>query len=222
MNKISLIALTMVVVMPNNVHAALCSINGGTSQTGACANALGGSIRITNNIACKTYVYTCHGVGDGTGTKVEHCGSCNDGYKTSVVTVSDSFCSGISQTVCIKDESESGSGSGSSELCDATTCAADNDKWANHVTGVQVQTIKGCTSGRCKTVYVRYRCAPMFYGVPDASTVCDPCPSLSGSTTRGLSAAGATKVTDCYWPSGGGGSDLSGTFRFTDNCYYSE
>ena len=45
--------------------------------------------------------------------------------------------------------------------------------------------------------------------------LCLTCPS------GGTSAAGATSITSCYLPSGTTGSDSTGSYTYTSNCYYS-
>lgn len=48
---------------------------------------------------------------------------------------------------------------------------------------------------------------------------CSRCPS-SGGVYGTTSSSGATSITECYIPSGTSGSDASGNFTYTGNCYY--
>lgn len=76
---------------------------------------------------------------------------------------------------------------------------------------------------KCDGTYTttnEYRCAAGYYGNAKGTSVynltgCNQCPS------GGTSAAGATVITGCYLPSGTTGSDSTGTYTYTSNCYYS-
>lgn len=217
MNKLSLIAVAIIAAAPPAWAAQNCSPIGSTTQTGGCTNAVGGSIRQTNP-HCKTYSYTCWGAPDGTGTKVENCNTCVTGYKTNTVKKSDTYCNSVSQIICVQDTG--GTTTPPTTKCDMAECAADNNNWVAHQTGSQQQIIRTCVGNTCTVMQTNYRCVAGYYGTPSATVKCSRCPQLPGSTTYGLSSMGATKITECYWPSGGGGSDSSGSFIFTSHCYY--
>lgn len=56
-----------------------------------------------------------------------------------------------------------------------------------------------------------FRCNAGYYKNEDSCTACP---------NGGTSAAGATSITSCYLPSGTTGTDSSGTYTYTLNCYY--
>lgn len=56
-------------------------------------------------------------------------------------------------------------------------------------------------------------CAIGEYG--DGLLTCTACP------TPGTSAKGARKITDCYIANGTTGSDSTGSYKYTSDCYYS-
>ena len=83
--------------------------------------------------------------------------------------------------------------------------------WVAASTGYQKNTKKTCGCGSCveKTTY---RCGAGYWGSSTNGTVgCTRCPS------PGTSSAGTTLQTGCYVSSG---SDGSGAFTHTSNCYY--
>ena len=59
-------------------------------------------------------------------------------------------------------------------------------------------------------------CRAGYYG--DAGNNGRNCTKCPGG---GTSAAGSTSITDCYMSSGSTGSDATGMFIYTSNCYYS-
>ncbi len=66
-----------------------------------------------------------------------------------------------------------------------------------------------------------YKCARGYYGLPtELNKKCTRCPSSGGiyGTTSG---SGATSITECYIESGSTGSDSTGSYTYTGNCYYS-
>lgn len=74
-----------------------------------------------------------------------------------------------------------------------------------------------------------YRCAAGSYGSPTSSTSgCSRCPYIGGGGTSfilniyGNSEAGSTGITDCYAEADTEYSDSTGTFKFTDDCYYTK
>lgn len=94
-------------------------------------------------------------------------------------------------------------------------------------------TCKPCpTNGTCAAGVSKPTCNKGYYmydasqsssgGVTIGKTYeCRRCPS-SGGVYGTTSAAGAESITECYLPSGTTGSDATGSFTYTSNCYYSE
>jgi len=115
--------------------------------------------------------------------------------------------------------------------CDATTVGAasansaylmspccDSDGYA--VGGATGCYIMGCKTGMVvadgKTSCV---CNIGYYGT--TTTGCTRCPPEGG--IYGLTAAkGKTKKTDCFFPAGMSIKDTSGTYEYTEDCYYTE
>lgn len=68
---------------------------------------------------------------------------------------------------------------------------------------------------RCITRYT-YKCKAGYYGNPTAlHKTCTKCPD------SGTSSEDSTNITQCYIPSGTTGSDSTGSYTYTANCYYS-
>ncbi len=69
-----------------------------------------------------------------------------------------------------------------------------------------------CTAG----IPTYTACKPGYYLRAIGSfTACQACPS--SGTSANLNSGG---ITDCYLPSGTTGSDTTGTFTYTADCYY--
>ena len=154
-------------------------------------------------INCATSTATCWG-SDTDKTGVESCMTCESGYtKVSKSTVLN--CGGstlnASYNTCLL-------------TCTTSNCKSDTS-WSSYGTGYQRKANRSCSdSTTCKTTY-SYRCAAGYYGSSSNGTSgCSPCPS------GGTSSAGTTSATGCYIPSGTTGSDSTGTYKYTSNCYW--
>lgn len=97
---------------------------------------------------------------------------------------------------------------------ECTNCVSDRD-YSYAGTGSQKYTTRTCScDGEC-IISTSYRCTAGYYGRPNASAPhCAPCPA------PGTSGTGASSINECYIPSGTTGSNASGTFTYTSNCYY--
>lgn len=74
----------------------------------------------------------------------------------------------------------------------------------------------------CTSSLPTYSCEQGYYGRPTSSlSGCTRCPS-SGGVYGTTASSGATDITECYIPSGTSGSDSSGSFTYTGNCYYTK
>ena len=136
-------------------------------------------------------------------------GGSNRGEKCSL----DSECPG---SIC----SNSGGGGGiTPTFCTPETCKPTTTGWGSCGFGansyVECEETAECVGSLCVRG-TNYRCVAGAYGNPSASnkTACAPCPS------PGTSAAGSTSQSDCYIPAGTTGSDSTGTYKYTANCYY--
>ena len=136
-------------------------------------------------------------------------GGTNAGAKCTV----DSQCPG---SIC----SNSGGGiTPPTPLCTPATCKPTTTGWGSCGFGansyVECEATAECVGNFCMHGQ-NYRCVAGAYGNPSASnkTACAPCPS------PGTSAAGSTSQSDCYIPAGTTGSDSTGTYKYTSNCYY--
>lgn len=75
---------------------------------------------------------------------------------------------------------------------------------------------KECTCDN--TTVSAYMCAKNYYGNPTSPTdtnACTRCPANSITTD-----IGATSITSCYLKAGRSFSDTTGTYEYTENCYY--
>ena len=133
------------------------------------------------------------------------CTSCDAGCELTQQAASVPGCSNeISFNVCRKS-------------CDGTCSDCTTSAWTAGNTGYQKRTYASCNTATCVcTKRTQYRCAAGYYGTSSNGTSgCSRCPSNGSST------AGATAITSCYLPSGTTGSDSTGSYTYTANCYYS-
>lgn len=104
------------------------------------------------------------------------------------------------------------------ENCSGGCSNCTSTQWASSGTGYETRTYATCDCKTC-TKSTEYRCAAGYYGSSTNGTSgCTRCPSSGG--IYGTSAAGSTAITSCYIPSGTSMSDSTGTYTYTDNCYY--
>ena len=105
------------------------------------------------------------------------------------------------------------SGGGTDPCPDCTNCSSTS--WSALRTGYESRIRATCNCGICDKT-TQYRCAAGYYGITtNGSSGCTRCPN------SGSSVAGSTVITSCYLPSGTTGSDSSGTYTYTADCYYS-
>lgn len=89
--------------------------------------------------------------------------------------------------------------------------------------GYAVGTATGCYVGACKTGRVPSDdktscvCQIGFYGT--VTSECTQCPSSGG--IYGMTAEkGKTSINDCFIPAGASIQDTTGTYKYSQNCYY--
>lgn len=129
------------------------------------------------------------------------------------------------------------------ETCSNSNC--QNGNWvsleASNGATYQSSANRYCaTTTLCKETNPQQRCGGGYYGTSDyAGYGCNKCPESSDYAANnpgesadykveGYSTAGATSIAQCYIPSYGGSveegyidSNGTGTYMFTDNCYWS-
>ena len=138
--------------------------------------------------------------------------TCAGGTNAGATCSVDSQCPG---SIC----SNSGGGITPPTLCTPENCKPTTTGWGSCGSGansyVECEATAECVGDFCVRGQ-NYRCVAGAYGNPSASnkTACAPCPS------PGTSAAGSTSQSDCYIPAGTTGSDSTGTYKYTSNCYY--
>ncbi len=138
-------------------------------------------------------------------TGIFSCSRCETGYELTQQRATVPNCSNeILFNVCRKP-------------CDGTCSDCTTSAWTAGNTGYQKRTYASCNTATCVcTKTAQYRCAAGYYGTSSNGTSgCTRCPSNGSST------AGATAITSCYLPSGTTGSDSTGSYTYTSNCYYS-
>lgn len=98
--------------------------------------------------------------------------------------------------------------------CDSSSCLDTEWQDAALLPGYQSKQKKTCQcGGGCSAIY-EYRCAAGYWGAASDNyppTGCTQCPA------PGTSAPGSTTRESCYTRSG---SDDTGSFTFSENCYY--
>ena len=161
-----------------------------------------GVIDVAEN--CQHIAATCLTDDNGNLFGITRCTACNPGY-TLVQTTFGVTCKNLLHNLpfftCV-------------QTCTSSNCKSDTS-WSAAGTGYQKKANRSCSdSTTCKTTY-SYRCAAGYYGSSSNGTSgCNPCPS------GGTSSAGTTSATGCYIPSGTTGSDSTGTYKYTSNCYW--
>lgn len=95
--------------------------------------------------------------------------------------------------------------------------------WTKKNTSVE-QTIYKESRCKCDSDYIQkettvYRCSAGYYGDPTSGS-CSPC--LYPGTTDPYEEPHSVSIniTNCYIPSGTTGSDSTGTYKYTSNCYW--
>lgn len=101
------------------------------------------------------------------------------------------------------------------DYCIQCDSSCSGSGWTDYGTGYVRKYTGVCNcNGTCDKTY-SYACAAGYYGVTSNGTSgCTPCPN------SGTSAQASTSITSCYLPSGTVGSDSTGTYVYTSNCYY--
>lgn len=105
--------------------------------------------------------------------------------------------------------------------CTSTNCRSTS--WVAHSTGYERRTRRYCSTATQCTSVTQYRCAAGYYGRSlSGSTGCTPCPENGVSVPPDGDLVGFTAVTDCFIPSGTEITDSTGTYTYTNDCYYTE
>ncbi len=141
--------------------------------------------------------------------KITSCNSCPSGHTRTEQTYNPSGCqalfTGVTYYTC------------------CAACTNCNDSAWTTVSGntaLEQQTIRTCECGTCKDSGTRYRCKAGYYGWASSSTsTCTACPKSRDllDLYTGTSDVGSTMINNCYITSG---SDITGSYTFTDRCYY--
>jgi len=111
--------------------------------------------------------------------------------------------------------------------CNTLNCkSSDWTTLPNAGEGVIWRTYRYCeNTTTCKSV-TQYGCNAGYYGQPTDATSdeCKKCPGDGTSSLPQLTVVGInnTEITDCYIPTGTEMSDSTGTYTYTQNCYYTE
>ncbi|MBR6685144.1 MAG: hypothetical protein IKL37_02640 [Alphaproteobacteria bacterium] len=107
--------------------------------------------------------------------------------------------------------------------CEGCTNCTSDTSWSTATNGLQSKTTARCTD-ICNQTCERttaYRCIGGYYGSPtDTNPVCYVCPTSGG--LEGTSTLGDNSMIEkCYFPAGRSVDDTTGTYQFTDKCFYS-
>lgn len=164
---------------------------------------------------CKTEKYHSYTGKQGM-VCVPYCTECNIGYKLSTDTCSmttgkcdilggvlqlnelDHLCGTLIVPTCIADA--------------ASECPEDT--WGNSPNCKPCPTNATCPGGNNSTFYCNR-------GYFKNGNYCTRCPAM-GTTYGTTKIIGATDITQCYISAGTIGSDETGTFTYTNDCYYTE
>lgn len=136
------------------------------------------------------------------GEEIFTCDSCYSGSVRTSVTGYGASCS-YTYYVC-------------EETCTGCTNCTDDVSWSSFGTGYQKYTERYCDCNTCNET-TSYRCANGYYGTTlNGSTGCSACVPFGTST-----AGSNSLITSCYLPTTYAGADPTGTFSYSQNCYYS-
>lgn len=136
-----------------------------------------------------------------------------------VTTITNSY---AAKNCCIQDcglNSSYDSSCTNEEICNCELEITTNN--TSHVITTVTGTRKlGCNGtiryAECLRSIPRYTCENGYYGTPLNSTSgCNKCPEPGTSKTP------ATDLSQCYIPAERTNSDSTGTYIYTNNCYYS-
>ncbi|MBQ8255568.1 MAG: hypothetical protein IJY99_01210 [Alphaproteobacteria bacterium] len=87
------------------------------------------------------------------------------------------------------------------------------------MTTTRTQNTTGCTiTCSCVAGETSYACVKNKYGSPTSATdanACQNCPPNSVTASHG-----AQSITECYLPAGTEYTDATGTYTYTEDCYY--
>ncbi len=111
-----------------------------------------------------------------------------------------------------------------SRLCDSFNCRSSS--WTAYSTGYETRTYRHCSSSTTCSSLTQYRCAAGFYGATIRDPIgCSRCPSIDGIISTSVPSnevLPVNSITDCYLESGATGIDATGTYTYTEDCYYTE
>ena len=122
---------------------------------------------------------------------------------------------------CLCDDALTPSVPQGSYCPDGTYCpykcpGCTNINWTSSSTGYESRLRPTCDiySGNCNKT-TEYRCAAGYYGnTLNGNSGCSACPR------GGTSPAGSKSITSCYLPNGTSGTDSTGSYVYTSDCYY--
>lgn len=115
------------------------------------------------------------------------------------------------------------------DTCQCDNCNSDTDWGPATTAGYQQKTTRQCECDNdcnpsCRPT-TEYRCAEGYYGTPtNSSKGCNQCPPDANGTLATTKRPGATKVSECYFPSGthsgrdGTKNNLHGIFQYVTDC----
>lgn len=175
-----------------------CGMTASTVPSGFTSSSSGVSVSI--HCTSKTNAFWCSYT-DKHCDSIQMCSACNSGYVPTQRTLpSNGRCKTISFSDC---------------CLPCTNCTSDTG-WTYHKTGYVRRATRTCNcDGTCSASY-RYACASGYYGSSSNGTSgCSLCPN------GGYSNVGSnTDITSCYLIPGTGYTDSSGTYTYTQPCYY--
>lgn len=197
--KIILIAATGIVITAITMHPGLSATtvcNAGVCQPNGTYNTLD----FAQN--CKTKIATCYGT-----NRVYSCLECPDGYDR--IKQSTGPLVNCANTEYFYTCQENCTG--------CTNCVSDTT-WSAAGVGYQSKTTRTCVCNTCIET-VSYQCAPGYYGTPTTNTNgCTRCPSQDNAV--GTTVAGSKAITTCNIPANTQLSEITGSYTFTSDCYY--
>ncbi len=148
--------------------------------------------------------YKCTSNGVATNYRVYECKTCSAGYTLTTGSYA------------------TGNGNIPFQTCGEGSCCTNCDDigWTNDLYNSQKYITKTCNETECKCyTYTSYRCKAGYYGNPGStitSTACQSCP------TGGTSVATDNKTKYRCYSTTTSGTDATGSWEYTDKCYYSD
>lgn len=160
---------------------------------------------VLSGMNCAMFTETCYG--DGTIGFIS-CDSCPSGYSLESMPGTPDTCN-YSYNTC--------------ELnCTGCTNCISDTSWSYYSAGYEKFVTRTCNCNTCQTS-TTYRCASGYYGTSNilGTSGCNSCVTATGISGSTSVAGSNSLITNCYLPTTYSVTDSTGSWRYSQPCYYS-